>query len=379
MNTYIFSLSEYFDKTQKYYYFFDGLIRFENKVKKDVLKTVDIYDVSYRADRLKEKVKNKNRQLLLDYFKYKDVNKNDQLKYEICISKIYYCTYFVKLDVLTDLLKELDTYIDENNYLKPLFVLFKILGTLTHFTNIDDVKSMFSEEVKFLKSFLKTSYFTNEFAYLYRIIMLHFDVESDMLKLDEYSNSIRELRWLDYTIRSNFYYFKKEDSNSLMYYNAALEELQKAYNIERSLRTICNIAAAYNHLDKYQLSLNVTEKVIKYAFSQEVSTWIQFIAMHYLFSNYMLKRYDEVINFYNVIVLNEDFLLETSIIIIYLSAVITDRIEMVEKLLDKKQNMKNLQLFILAIKNIKENKIVDLLDMKPTPYLTKIATSLYDI
>ena len=74
MNTYVFSLSDYFDRTQKYYYFFDGLIHFEKKLKKDVLKEVDIYEVSYRSDRLKEKVKNKNRQLLLEYFNFKDIS-----------------------------------------------------------------------------------------------------------------------------------------------------------------------------------------------------------------------------------------------------------------------------------------------------------------
>ena len=301
------------------------------------------------------------------------------MKYEICISKIYYCSYFVKLDTLTDLLKEIEEYINDNNYLKPLFILFKILGSLTFFNRIDDVKSMFLDEIEFLKSFMKTNYFTNEFAYLYRIIMLHFDIEKDMLKLDEYSNSFRELRWLDYTIRSNYYYLKEEDSNSLMYCNAALEELETAYNIERSLRTICNIAAAYNHLDKYQLSINVTEKVIKYAFSQEVTDWIQFIAMHYLFSNFMLKRYEEVINFYNIIVLSESFLLETSIIIIYLSAIITNKLETVFKLLEKNRNLSNLQLFILAVKNIKENKIADLSNLNPTPYLIKIGSTLQEI
>ena len=48
MNTYVFNLDDYFEYTQKYYYFFDGLIAFEKKLKKDVLKEVDIYDVSYR-------------------------------------------------------------------------------------------------------------------------------------------------------------------------------------------------------------------------------------------------------------------------------------------------------------------------------------------
>ena len=110
MNTYIFSLEEYFEKTQKYYYFFDGLIAYEKKLKKDVLKTVDIYETSYRADRLKSKVKNGNKIILLNHFGYNEIDINSQLKYEICISKIYYCTYYVKFDILQELLNEIDTY-----------------------------------------------------------------------------------------------------------------------------------------------------------------------------------------------------------------------------------------------------------------------------
>lgn len=376
MNTYIFSLTEYFEKTQKYYYFFDGLMAYEKKLKKDVLKTVDIYEVSYRADRLKPKVKNRNRHILLDYFKYEDVDANAQLKYEICISKIYYCAYYMKLDILKELLTELDFYINENNYLKPLFILFKIFGSIPLFRDIRDLKSSFIDEVHYLKSFVKTDYFTNEYAYLYRIILLQFDVENNMLKLDEYSNTFKELRWFDYTIRAYYYYYKNMDSDSLMYFNAALEEFDKAYNVERYLRTINNIAAAYNNLDKYRLSINISEKVIKYAFSQEVKVWIKAIALNYLFSNYMLKRYEVVIEFYNVIVLNEEFLLESSVIIIILSAFKLNKLNLINELINKNKNRKNVKLFLTAIEQIKMNKIADLSDIDPTPYLIKVGATL---
>ena len=379
MNTYIFSLADYFERTQKYYYFFDGLIAYEKKLKKDVLKTVDIYEVSYRADRLKPKVKNRNRNILLKHFNYNEIDMNSQIKYEICISKIYYCTYYVKLDVLKELLEEIDVYIAENNYLKPLFILFKIFGTIPFYNHISQLQSMFLEDINYLKSFIKTNYFTNEFAYLYSIIMLYFNVENNMQKLDEYSNTFRELRWLDYTIRANYYYLQKKDNDSLMYYNAALDEFNKAYNIDRSLRVVSNIAAAYNNLDKYQFSINVTEKVIKYAFSQEVNVWIKSIAMHYLFSNFMLKRYNEVIEFYNVIVFNEEFLNEVSIIIIILSAFNLKKLNLVNNLIELHKDSKNVKLFLSAIECIGKNKVIDLSGISPRSYLIKIAESLKQI
>ena len=290
MNTYIFSLEEYFERTPKYYHFFDGLFVYEKKLKKDVLKEIDVYENSYRVERTRPLVNNANKKLILDYFKYNDVDHESRLKYEICISKIYYCSYYLKLDVLRELLKEIDTYINEKNYLRPLFTLFKIFGTIPFYNDFEEVKDLFTEEINYLKSFARTKNFSEELAYLYKVVLLHFEKNTNMLELDEYSNIYRELRWFDYTIRANYYYFKDKDFDSLMYYNAALEEYNLSYNVERQLRTINNIAAAYNNLGKYQLSLNVTEKVIKYAFSQEYNEWIEAIAMHYLFSIYMLKR-----------------------------------------------------------------------------------------
>lgn len=376
MHTYIFSLEDYFERTQKYYYFFDGMMTYEKKLKKDVLKEVDVYENSYRVERLRPLVKNGNKKLLLDYFKYNTTNPKSRLKYEICISKIYYCSYFLKLDILKELLLELELYIAENNYLKPLFLLFKVFGTIPFYNDIEEVKGIFENEIKYLKAFRKTKYFTDELDYLYKVVLLHFDVDVNILELDEYSNIFRELRWFDYTIRANYYYFKDKDFDSLMYFNAALDEFNKAYNVERQLRSISNIGLAYNMLDKYQLSINVTEKVIKYAFSQEVSIWIQAIAMHYLFSNYMLRRYDEVLEFYNVIVLNENFLNQVSIIIIIVSAFKLGKMDLVSGLIERNKHLNNVRLFLMVVESTDKNEIIDLSTMDPVPYLVKITETL---
>ena len=376
MHTYIFSLEDYFERTQKYYYFFDGMMTYEKKLKKDVLKEVDVYENSYRVERLRPLVKNANKKLLLDYFKYNATDPNSRLKYEICISKIYYCSYFLKLDILKELLLELELYIAENNYLKPLFILFKVFGTIPFYNDMEEVKGIFENEIKYLKAIIKTKYFTGELAYLYKVVLLHFDVDVNILELDEYSNIFRELRWFDYTIRANYYYFKDKDFDSLMYFNASLDEFNKAYNVERQLRSISNIGLAYNMLDKYQLSINVTEKVIKYAFSQEVSIWIRAIAMHYLFSNYMLRRYDEVLEFYNVIVLNENFLNQVSIIIIIVSAFKLGKMDLVSGLIERNKHLNNVRLFLTALERVELNEVVDLLNIEPVPYLIKIGSTL---
>ena len=97
MKTYTFSLNEYFNKTQKCYYFIDGLFNYTKTIKKEVFQTVDVYGNSYRTDRLKDNVKNNNRELLLKYFNYNMIDNSFQHKYEVCISKIYYCLCFLYL------------------------------------------------------------------------------------------------------------------------------------------------------------------------------------------------------------------------------------------------------------------------------------------
>lgn len=118
--------------------------------------------------------------------------------------------------------------------------------------------------------------------------------------------------------------------------------------------------------------LTVTEKVIKYAFSQEVSFWIKSIAMHYLFSNLMLRRYEEVLEFYNVIVLDEKFLNQVSVIIILVSAFKLDKIDMLSGLIDRNKHHKNVKLFLSVIECANKDIVLDLSTMDPVPYLVKI-------
>ena len=101
-----FNLDYYFKKTHVYYALFDGLF---NKIEKDkltVLKELGIGSSSYRNQRAMENVSNKsNISLLLDYFQYKMNYPEDQQKYEILLTKIYYCCYYKQLTKIKTLLK----------------------------------------------------------------------------------------------------------------------------------------------------------------------------------------------------------------------------------------------------------------------------------
>ena len=94
MICYIFKLDKYFNKTDKYYHFFDGLFSYNKQNKDNTLIGLNIIPSSYRVERTRSVVKNNNIPILLDYFGYNKISKEMQKKYEALFAKIYYCCYY---------------------------------------------------------------------------------------------------------------------------------------------------------------------------------------------------------------------------------------------------------------------------------------------
>ena len=159
---YPFDLTEYFVQTKKYYYFFDGLFILEKRLKKDILEELNIPDSTYRTNRLKVFTKNKNHIHLLEYFNYKVVE-GSQAMYEKCLVKIFNAVYYRETNELIVLKEELEGYILENNYLKPVFILFKLLIAITITSNYQILLQENKKFLDYLNLFPK-DYFTSEFC-----------------------------------------------------------------------------------------------------------------------------------------------------------------------------------------------------------------------
>jgi hypothetical protein len=224
------SLEEFFHSTKKHYYFIDGLTLKENKPKYELLHEIGISDDSYRTERLKEFVKNDNIKILLNYFNYKNIDINDKVKYEIILSKINYCVYYRNIDELSKLITQLNEYINENNILKPVFILYRVFALLNYDYQMSELKEMLKDDLNYLMLFRK-KYFSNDMYYLYKIILYYFDLNKDTKELEQLTVSFKEYNWVYYNLKASKQYLSFNDLYSIIYYNKDLEYYQNDNNM----------------------------------------------------------------------------------------------------------------------------------------------------
>ena len=92
----------------------------------------------------------------------------------------------------------------------------------------------------------------------------------------------------------------------------------------------------------------------------------------------MLKRYDEVFKFYNIVVLDEKFLNETSIIAVIISAYRLNKMNQIKKFIDKNKDIKNVSIFLSAIESIIKTKSASFAGLDGRQYLVDFAKTLKD-
>lgn len=314
-----FSLDDYFKKTRNYFTFIDGVFKQTSSKKKEVFDKLLIPDSTYRTNRLKEKAKYKWSYLpILEYFGYKDVNPNDQRKYELLLAKIYHNAYFKDIDSLKSLSIELDEAIDENNFLKPVFVLFRILvklNTVNHYSmQLEEIR----QDLDYVDYFRK-DYFTEELHFMYLSFRYYAGRSVNNIELENYSVKHSKLLWVYYILRGSYNYIHKKDDEALTYYELLLNIFLKDFNIERFSITSSNVAFIYNHIDKFSLSLERSSKLIYYAIASEnARAHSKYAVKHFIFSCYMLDKFDEIIDLFEII--SDLSFLEDIYIIIFMVA-----------------------------------------------------------
>ena len=222
-----FSLDDYFKKTRNYFTFIDGVFKQTSSKKKEVFDKLLIPDSTYRTNRLKEKAKYKWSYLpILEYFGYKDVNPNDQRKYELLLAKIYHNAYYRDMDALEALSKELDEAIDENNFLKPVFVLFRILLKIIMINHYSKQVDASREDLEYV-GYFKKEYFTEELSFMFYIFNYYFGKSVSNIELENYAVKYPQLLWLYYMLRGSYNYLNKKDNEALAYYELLMDILWK--------------------------------------------------------------------------------------------------------------------------------------------------------
>ena len=297
-----FSLDDYFKKTRNYFTFIDGVFKLTSSKKKDVFDKLLIPDSTYRTNRLKEKAKYKWSYLpILEYFGYKDVNPNDQRKYELLLAKIYHNAYYRDVCALEKLAIQLDEAINENNFLKPVFVLFRVLVKYITNNKFSDQYQKLLDDMEYIYNFRK-DYLTEELSFMFQMFRLYFGNSVNNLELENYAVKHPKLLWLFYLLKGSYNYLHNKDDEALSYYELLLDIFWKDFNIERFSVFTSNVSFIYNIRCKYSLSLEKSSKLISYSLATDnISENNKYSIKHYLFSLYMLNKSDEIIELFEVI------------------------------------------------------------------------------
>lgn len=298
----LFKLDKYISDKLIKYEFFNALLHDEKRRTKvlitDILLSLDISDSSYRRELSTKKASGFTITRLLKHFNYNYVDASKQETYEFCLQKIYYNSYFRLVDKLNDYLEMLDLYIVDNNYLKPIFYLFKVFGYIHSSYPIDMLKVRLSTELDYLLLFKDTEYFKDEFELLYLSILYYFKLEKDSNKIARLVSRYSEISWLYNNIKGSFEYTQQHFDVALYYYNKVHRICLEANNMDRANATVVNIACCHNNLEQYDLSLDFLKNVQGYMYTDKYSTWITFLIQHYIHALFMIEEYESILKIY---------------------------------------------------------------------------------
>lgn len=294
-------LNKYLDNPKMIYDYANALLHIKKSNNKGLtfekmLHELAIEYSSYRRDKCNNILTdNCNVDIIYSHFKQsRKISNVLKEKYEYCIKKIYYNSYFRTIDKIKPYLDMVEEYIEHNNYFKPILILFKILGYMNLPYPIDQLRKLLIDELDYLYYF-KTSYFEDEYKLLYLSIMHYFDYNTDNRIKNSLLKKHKEYSWIYYNTLASNYYKNKEFDKALTNYNMVLEIYTEAKNLERQIITVSNIACIYNLLEQYDATIRALGDAINYAYSEDNSIWIKNIIQHYVHASFMLEEYNNIL------------------------------------------------------------------------------------
>lgn len=337
MICYVFKLNEYVDETKKSYQFVDGLFKINNILKKETIEGLGINYSAYRVEKTRDIVKNDNISKLLSFFEFNNVNKENIKKYEILFSKIYYCCYYGNSKSYDFYLTQIEELLKNKDIIFPILVLFKVFICFNKILDFEKCRNYLKDELEFLYAIYNTDYFSGDLKYLYFLMLFYFDQlnDVDLLFVKKFCYKEPKIAWIYYSVKAQKAYINQNDLETIMYTEILIKEYKNNTNMNKYLYAINNLAYSYNLEYEYVASLSYTENVIEYLFSStEHKIWIKYIFVHFLYSKFMLKEYDEIINFLNIYPIEKEYLLDVSAVICLVTAYITKNIKFYDRIID---------------------------------------------
>lgn len=374
-----YSLQVYFEKTNKYYYFFDGMFKYKNKLKKEVLVDLNIPASTYRLNRIIDVAKNDNHKTLLSYFEIQPLDETYQTKYEILLSRLYMAIYY-KYEAKEDYI-ELEKYINLNNYLKPIFVLFRIMYMMNQNKLYSEIINDIKEDVEYISHFPK-EFFESELESMFLMVLLYANKSKEAIHNKNCYSKYPNQLWMYYHIMGTVAYQEEDYSKSILFYSKAEKLYFEDSNIKRYILAKNNIAAMYNKLKFPQLALEVIIPILNYVLNEETKyPYTKHIVMHYLMALFMLEDYNQIILFNEMYLGNDSIKVRVSMIVVLLSYYLQDyRKEEIDfQIIEYCDLTKNIYEFLFEKKRLSKETKEILLSSDYLRYIAKKMKFISDI
>ncbi len=316
-NLLYFSLKKYFNFTNKYYYFFDGLFKYQNKLKKEILNDIKIPPSTYRLNRINEIAKNNNHNILLKYFKVNFLLKEKQIHYEMLLSRLFMAIYYKNED--KEDIKQLEEAIGENNYLKPIFIMFRVLLKMNQNKLYSEIMEEILDDINYLYSFPR-EFFDEELEAIFLLILLYANKSKEAINDKVCYNKYSNLLWMYYHIMGTIAFVELDYAKAIVFYQRVEKIYLEDSNIKRYLVAKNNIAAMFNILNFPQLSLEVILPILNYVINdREKYSISKHIIMHYFMALFMLDDYKQIILFYKMYLEEQNLRVRVTNIIILIA------------------------------------------------------------
>lgn len=369
----IFKLDDYFIDTRMKYVFADSLMNNANRKDKiNFLLQLGISYNSFRVEKSRRRVKNDNADRILEKYAITKIDVKNKFIYEKSINEMYYAIYFREYEKIKEYIAVLDGFINENNYLKPIFVLFKIFGKMNIGIDINEINELTFLDVEYINHF-KKNYFIKEYQMIFEAINYTLKREDNINQLSSLVQDYPEFKWLYLSFVGSIHYINEKDHDALRVYSDLVEILKLHKNSERLMIAYVNMCFSFNRLKSYNECIELTKDCLSNIYSSKNKIWIKNLLMHYLFASYMIERYDDVVECYSNILFKIEKLNWVSASICVLSAFKLNKLEGVQFIIN---NFKEDENFKLIIKYIQTNDKSNLSNLKQTPMIMDIVSKL---
>ncbi len=290
-----YSMDSYFKDLKYMIYFYDVMIKNSNMTKENLFAELEIPYMSYI--RAKEDNTNAGRNVIVklnNYFNIKDLDYSRQKEYEKTLNEIIYRFYYRGENII-EFEPILLEYINENNYLKPLFSLLLLLIKLVR---INSPRIVMEENIDIYNEVkqYKGSYFTSPFKEIFTIVEIFFS-NNKFVEFDREMDIEENMKGILYNVYCTNAYLSKRYDLCLYYAKECKEYLIKDNNYNRISLVNLTYFACLNMIGEYNKCFTESKKQLIYLKqTNQAKDLIYTTEIHYYTACIGLRDYNEVID-----------------------------------------------------------------------------------